>query len=100
MIFKFIADGLDASDISQGQFGDCWFLSALSSLAQPIPEQTQTGALRIKEKVINHVLQTDVNTTDAAKKTGCYRFKFFRLGKWVDVVIDDQLPTRQRAQVF
>ena len=46
------------------------------------------------------MIQTDVNTTDEAKETGCYRFKFFRLGEWIDVVIDDQLPTRRRAQVF
>ena len=25
------------------------------------------------------------------------RFKFFRMGEWVDIVIDDQLPVRKRA---
>ena len=69
----------------------------MSSLAQPMPEESP---LKIKEVAINRVIQTEVNTTDEAKQTGCYRFKFFRLGEWVDVVIDDQLPTRRRAQVF
>lgn len=74
--------------------GDCWFLSALSSLAQPLPEDSP---LKIKEVAINRVLQTEHNKTDEARSTGCYRFKFFRLGEFVDVVIDDQLPTRKRA---
>jgi len=79
----------------QGGLGDCWFLSALSSLAQPLPEGSP---LKIKEVAVNRVLQTEHNTTEEAKSTGIYRFKFFRLGEFVDVVIDDQLPARRRAQ--
>ncbi len=75
--------------------GDCWFLSALSSLAQPLPDESP---LKIKEVAINRVIQTDYNKSEEAQSTGLYRFKFFRLGEWVDVVIDDQLPRRRRAQ--
>lgn len=90
----FINEGLDAGDIAQGGLGDCWFLSALSSLAQPLPEESP---LKIKEVAINRVIQTEFNCSDEAKDRGIYRFKFFRLGEFVDVIIDDKLPTRKRA---
>ena len=64
-------------------------------MAQPLPEDSP---LKIKEVAVNRVLQTDHNKTEEAKTTGLYRFKFFRLGEFVDVIIDDQLPTRRRAQ--
>ena len=79
----------------QGGLGDCWFLSALASLAQPLPED---NPLKIKEIAINHVLQTEHNTSEKAKLTGMYRFRFFRLGEFVDVVIDDNLPRKKRAK--
>ena len=37
------------------------------------------------------------NDTSAAAASGGYKFKFFRMGEWVDVVIDDRLPERRRA---
>jgi hypothetical protein len=33
-----------------------------------------------------------------AAKRGIYRFKFFRLGEFVDVIIDDKLPKHKRAK--
>ena len=33
-----------------------------------------------------------------AEGTGGFKFKFFRMGEWVDVVIDDKLPLRKRAR--
>ena len=43
-------------------------------------------------------MQTEHNTSEKAKLTGMYRFRFFRLGEFVDVVIDDNLPRKKRAK--
>ena len=33
-----------------------------------------------------------------ALKAGGFRFRFSRLGEWVDVIIDDKLPEKNRAR--
>ena len=66
---------------SQGEIGDCWFMSSLSTLAQ---KSNGESALKLKEKFIRHVIQPEANCSVKAKKSGLYRFKFFRLGKNID----------------
>lgn len=90
----FINDGLDATDVAQGGLGDCWFLSALSSLAQELPEDSP---LRVKEIAVQRVIQKEFNSSEEARQAGLYRFKFFKMGEWVDIVIDENLPLRRRA---
>ncbi|KAJ3475010.1 hypothetical protein NLI96_g12118 [Meripilus lineatus] len=69
---EFYKDGASSSDIEQGLLGDCWFLSALSTVA------TVPGLL-------------DRICVERDEAVGVYGFIFFRDGKWVDVVIDDLL---------
>ena len=38
------------------------------------------------------------NNQPEAKGAGIYRFRFYRMGEWMDVIIDDQLPKRQHAK--
>ncbi|KAJ3569972.1 hypothetical protein NP233_g4705 [Leucocoprinus birnbaumii] len=79
-IFKhpeFFADGRpDSTQIVQGGIGDCWFLSALSSVA------TAPGLLE----------QLCVARDESV---GVYGFIFFRDNRWVDVIVDDLLCTRR-----
>ncbi|CBY33530.1 unnamed protein product [Oikopleura dioica] len=75
-------DGLSSCDVSQGALGDCWFLSALSCVAADDMPGTIVG--KIKKETIPSCV-------------GGYKFKFFRMGEWVDVVVDDRLPVRRRA---
>ena len=82
---KFVLDGFDPFDIMQGATGDCWFLSSISAVAEKRP---------LAEKVINPT----ANSTDAAQDGGIYRFQFYRMGEWHDIIIDDQIPLQYCAK--
>ena len=68
----FITDGLEAADVVQGHVADCWFMAALSSLAQKLPKDSP---LRVKQVAVERVIQRDANSTEMAKAAGVYRFK-------------------------
>ncbi|KAM8915943.1 calpain-1 catalytic subunit-like isoform 1-T2 [Spinachia spinachia] len=82
---NFILDGISRFDIGQGVLGDCWFLASLAAL---------TFQQEIFEKVV------PVDQTFDAKYCGLFHFRFWRFGKWVDVVIDDKLPTINGRLLF
>lgn len=69
-------DDIDPNDIRQGQLGDCWFLSALSSLAE------RPGMVR------------RLFITQEYNKEGIYQIKICKNGEWVTVTIDDYIPCR------
>ncbi|TMW64168.1 hypothetical protein Poli38472_014285 [Pythium oligandrum] len=69
---KFIVDGIDAGDIKQGAAGDCWFLAAISTIAN------KSGLL-------------DSVCVARDEAVGVYGFIFFRDGDWISEVVDDQL---------
>ncbi|XP_070572374.1 calpain clp-1-like [Ptychodera flava] len=84
---RLLVDGVSRDDVIQGILGDCWFLSSCAAIAQH---------KRFMEKVIptNQFLWKDNSYI------GMFHFKFWRFGKWVDVVIDDRLPTRYGQLMF
>ena len=90
------SDGIHEDDIQQGdELGDCWFLAALASLAignkKGKPNKERLHALK-------HVLQMENNTKPDAMKNGRFMFQFYRLGRWVDVQVDNILPLPRRAR--
>ena len=69
----------------QGATGDCWFLSSISALAE-------------KRSLADRVINPTANSTDAARDGGIYRFQFYRMGEWNDIIIDDQIPMQYSAR--
>lgn len=65
-----------ASDIAQGMLGNCWFLSALSVVAER------------EDLVVKLLPDSEVQAN------GKYRVKLCTDGLWTEVVVDDCLPCR------
>ena len=77
---KFFADGATRFDVNQGGLGDCWFLASIATLAQKPA---------LFEKVVPRG-----QSFDRGQYTGAFHFRFWQNEKWIDVIIDDYLPTR------
>jgi calpain-15 len=65
---------IEPNDIKQGQLGDCWFMCALSSLAE-------------RPDLVRRLF-----ITENAEKSGIYKVRFCKGGEWVNVVVDDYFP--------
>lgn len=65
---------IEPSDILQGNLGDCWFLCAVSCLAE------------------NPSLVERLFLTKEYNEEGIYRVKLFKNGEWMEIVVDDYFP--------
>ncbi|XP_027131082.1 calpain-1 catalytic subunit [Larimichthys crocea] len=81
----FVLDGISRFDFGQGIVGDCWFLASI-------------GALTFQTEVLGQVVPLEQAFDDSY--CGLFHFRFWRFGRWVDVVIDDKLPTINGRLIF
>jgi len=72
--YQIFQGGIEPNDIKQGELGDCYFLSTLSSLAE--------WPNRIKQ----------VFATKEANTCGAYCLRICDMGEWKKVIIDDYFP--------
>uniref|UniRef100_H3DFF7 Calpain catalytic domain-containing protein n=1 Tax=Tetraodon nigroviridis TaxID=99883 RepID=H3DFF7_TETNG len=77
----FCLDGASRFDFRQGIVGNCWFLAAIS-------------ALTFHKNVLEQVVPIEQSFDNYA---GIFHFRFWRFGKWVDVVVDDLLPVLDKT---
>ena len=83
---KFIVDGATRFDINQGELGNCWVLASIASLT-------------MKKKLFTKVVPNDQSFGEE-DYAGIFHFRFWQADKWVDVVIDDYLPTLNGNLIF
>ncbi|XP_019129892.2 calpain-5 isoform X1 [Larimichthys crocea] len=80
---RLFVDGISTRDLHQGSLGNCWMVAAISCLAsQP----------SLWKKVIPEHVEQEWNPKHPDLYAGIFHFRFWRLGRWMDVVVDDRLP--------
>ncbi|XP_032402533.1 calpain-8-like [Xiphophorus hellerii] len=82
---SFVLQGFSRFDFGQGVLGNCWFLASI-------------GALTFQDQILQQVVPQEQDFDE--NYCGLFHFRFWRFGKWVDVVIDDKLPTINGSLIF
>uniref|UniRef100_K1Q505 Calpain-9 n=1 Tax=Magallana gigas TaxID=29159 RepID=K1Q505_MAGGI len=75
---KFIVRNATRFDLDQGYLGNCWFIAGAALVAT-------------NKKLLERVVPQDQNFD--RNYAGIFHFNFWWYGRWVEVIVDDFLPT-------
>ncbi|KAJ8310510.1 hypothetical protein KUTeg_012375 [Tegillarca granosa] len=87
----YMLEGASSGDVTQGRIGNCWFVAASSCLA---------ANKQVWHNVIPDVSEQEWDDNKPENYQGIFHFRFWRYGEWLDVVIDDMLPTVNDELIF
>ncbi|KAM7220204.1 calpain-9 [Rhypophila decipiens] len=74
---KFTKDGYSSSNLRQGKIGNCWWIAAVTTIAN-------------RQDLMNKICVA------RDEQAGVYGFVFYRDGDWFSVIVDDFLYLRSR----
>ncbi|KAK6623356.1 hypothetical protein RUM43_009208 [Polyplax serrata] len=77
--------------VKPGELSSNWMVSAFRILS---------GVRELCYKIVVNYPDQEWDSESEEKYTGIFHFRFWRFGQWVDVVIDDMLPTIDGKLVF
>ncbi|KAL4237591.1 hypothetical protein ACF0H5_002305 [Mactra antiquata] len=83
---QYVSGGASRFDVQQGELGDCWLLAAIASLT-------------CNSHLLNKIIVPDQCFSGDAY-CGVFKFNFWHQGDWIQVVVDDRLPTYYGNLVF
>uniref|UniRef100_A0A3B5LN21 Calpain catalytic domain-containing protein n=1 Tax=Xiphophorus couchianus TaxID=32473 RepID=A0A3B5LN21_9TELE len=80
-------EGISSHDLNQGSEGNCWMVAACSCLA-------------LKSDLWKKVIPDWKEQEWDSNYAGIFHFRFWIFGEWIDVVIDDRLPTSNGQLIY
>jgi len=88
---QLVTNGVGRHDVVQGKLGNCWFVAASSVLA---------GVPKLWERVVPDARDQEWDQDMPDRYSGVFRFQFWRFGNWLEVLVDDLIPTKDGVPVF
>ena len=86
-------ESIDPDDIMQGRLGDCYFLAACADLAATEAVPAEDGDEGVSDPLVRDLI------IEEGLDVGVLGVKFYVMGRWVSLLIDDLFPTTVQGGV-
>lgn len=82
---KLFVEGASRFDVVQGSVGNCWMVAAAANLT-------------LNDELFYRVVPEDQSFEQ--DYAGIFHFRIWKANRWIDVVVDDRLPTLDGSLIF